>query len=124
MRIATAQDAAAVLAPYFASAEQERVAVLHLGADRDLIAVTHEPSGDAREVELPIRSILASALRLGAEAIVVAHNHPSGDPSPSAADCDATRRLADAARTLAIQVVDHIIFAGGDSRSMAALGLL
>jgi DNA repair protein RadC len=124
MRIATAQDAATVLAPHFASAAEERVAVLHLGADCDLIAVTHEQAGNAREVALPIRSILASALRLGAEAIVVAHNHPSGDPSPSDADREATRRLADAARALAIRLVDHIIFAGGESRSMAALGLL
>lgn len=125
MHIAKAQDAAAILAPYFDGAVQERVAVLHLDAERRLIGVTHEGSGGHEEVELPVRSILGAALRLGADALVVAHNHPSGDPSPSQADMDATRRLADACKALSVRLLDHLIFAGaGEMRSMAALGLL
>ena len=54
----------------------------------------------------------------------IAHNHPSGDPSPSRADIEATRRLAEAAAALGIRLHDHLIFAGGDCRSFRALGLL
>jgi DNA repair protein RadC len=124
MRIATAGDAAAILAPYFDGAVEERVAVLHLDAESHLIGVTHELTGGTDAVPMPIRTVLGSALRLGAEAIVVAHNHPSGDPTPSAADVEATRRLAEGCRALAIRLVDHLIFAGAEPRSMAALGLL
>jgi DNA repair protein RadC len=124
MRIATLRDAALLLAPFFAEASEERIVVMHLAGDRALLAVTVEQIGFEVEVELPIRAIAASTLRLGAAATIVAHNHPSGDPEPSLADKAATRRLADALRPLGIRLLDHIVFAGDDSRSMAALGLL
>ena len=124
MRIATLADATALLAPFLAGADEERVLAIHLDGDRRLLAVTFEQSGSLGDVVLPLRSIAAAALRLDADAIIVAHNHPSGDPAPSAADKDATRRLADALRPLGIRLLDHIVFADGESRSMAALGLL
>lgn len=52
------------------------------------------------------------------------HNHPSGDPTPSAADCRVTARLAEVAGALDIALHDHLVFAGGDCRSFRALGLL
>lgn len=124
MRIATPDDAAALLAPFFATAEVERVVAVHLDAGGELIGVTVEEIGDAAEAALPIGAMLASALRLRAEAMIVAHNHPSGNPEPSAADKEATRRLADAMRPLGLRLTDHLVFAGGGCRSMAALGLL
>lgn len=124
MRIATLSDAAALLAPFFAEAAEERVVAVHVGAGRELLAVTLEEVGGQEDVALPVRSIAAGALRLGAAAVLVAHNHPSGDPAPSAADKEATRRLADALRPLGVRLLDHIVFAGGECRSMAALGLL
>jgi len=71
-----------------------------------------------------MRRIAADALRLGAHVIVVAHNHPSGDPTPSAEDCRATARLAEVAETLGIALCDHLVFAQGNWRSFRALGLL
>lgn len=124
MRIVTLGDATPLLAAFFAEAKEERVVVMHLAADRALLAVTVEQIGFEGEVELPIGTIAASTLRLGATAVIVAHNHPSGDPEPSLADKAATRRLAGALRPLDIRLLDHIVFAGDDSRSMAALGLL
>ncbi|HEY0314284.1 MAG TPA: JAB domain-containing protein [Allosphingosinicella sp.] len=124
MRIATLDDATALLAPFLAGAEEERVLAVHLDGDRMLLAVTFEQAGSRDDVALPLRSIAAAALRLQAAAIIVAHNHPSGDPAPSAADRDATRRLADVLRPLGIRLLDHIVFADGESRSMAAMGLL
>ena len=124
MRIATGSDAATLLAPLFAASSEERVAVLHLDSKQEVLALTLEHRGTDEEVELPVRAILSHALRLGSQAIIVAHNHPSGDPSPSKEDLAGTRRLAEAAAPLGIRLFDHLIFAGGDCRSFRALGLL
>jgi DNA repair protein RadC len=124
MIIGTAAQAAALLAPVFASGEDEKVAVLHLGEDRRLIGLTFEGAGGASDVELLIASILSRALRLQARSIVLAHNHPSGDPGPSAQDEAATRALAAAAAGVNIRLHDHLIFAGGECRSFRDLGLL
>jgi DNA repair protein RadC len=86
--------------------------------------LTVEGGGGEDAVELPLAAILTSALRLGARSIVLAHNHPSGDPSPSASDEAATRRLASAAAGVDIRLQDHLIFAGGQCRSFRTLGLL
>jgi DNA repair protein RadC len=124
MMIGTTAQAMALLGPLFASAPFEQVAVLHLGEDKQLIALTIEGAGSRGEVELPVASILRNALRLGSCAIVVAHNHPSGNPTPSAADEAATRSLASAAAGVDIRLHDHLIFAGSGCRSFRSLGLL
>ncbi len=124
MIIAGTRDAAELLAPLFLQEKAERVAVIHLTPDRLLLALTVEEPGGAAEAELPIGGIIAKALRIGASAIVVAHNHPSGNPQPSAADEAATRALAAAAAGVDIRLHDHIIFGGGDCRSFRTLGLL
>ncbi|MEA3033257.1 MAG: repair protein RadC [Sphingomonadales bacterium] len=124
MRIATAEDAAGILAPMFAAAEAERILVIHLDSGQNLLGITVEASGEAEDVELPVAAIAASALRLGAEGIVVAHNHPSGNPEPSDADREATRRLAEVVRSIGVRLVDHLVFGGGETTSFRALGLL
>ncbi|MBV8687280.1 MAG: JAB domain-containing protein [Alphaproteobacteria bacterium] len=124
MRIATAEDAAALLRPFFQGAQEERVAVLHLDAERRVLGVTQEAAGGREEVRLPVAAILGAALKLGSHGIVVAHNHPGGDPQPSEGDRGATRSLAGAAAGIDIRLVDHLIFAGDDCVSLVALGLL
>jgi DNA repair protein RadC len=124
MIIGTVPEAAAILAPLFAEARGERVAVLHLDPARRLLGVTLEETGGEDQVELPVGRILVNALRLGAHGIVVAHNHPSGDPTPSPADEAATRALSEAAGAVDVRVLDHIIFAGTRSSSFLALGLI
>ena len=124
MYIGTAAQAADLLAPIFNSNEHELVVALHLGCDQRLLAVTLEESGSPDKAELPIRAILAKALLMGAEGIVIAHNHPSGNSQPSAADEAATRALADAAAGVGVRLHDHLIFAGGECRSFRELGLI
>jgi DNA repair protein RadC len=81
--------------------------------------------GDETAAAVPVRSIVADAARIGSAGVVLAHNHPSGDPSPSLADCRATRTLALAGETIDLVVVDHLIFAkGAECRSMRRMGLL
>ena len=124
MIIGTARDAADLLEPLFERAGGEKLAVLHLDSERRMIALDerHEAAKDG--MELPMRAIIAAALELGARGMVIAHNHPSGDPSPSQADIAATRRLAETASNLGIRLHDHLIFAGGSCSSFRALGLL
>jgi DNA repair protein RadC len=121
--IRTAADAAAIAEPLLAGAEGEKIVVLHLSRERRVIAVA-DYAGEAAHVELPMRRIVEEALRLGSEGLVVAHNHPSGDPEPSEADLMATRELAATARSLGIALHDHLIFAGGEWRSLRQMGLL
>jgi DNA repair protein RadC len=121
--VRTAEEAARLLAPVFEGGEGERIAVLHLDGERRLLGITEHPGG-ADEAELPTRALIAEALRLGAEGLIVAHNHPSGDPAPSEMDLRATRILAEVTRRLGIALHDHLIFAGGACRSLRAMGLL
>jgi len=123
--IATAKDAAALLVPLFRGCSEEKVVVAHLDADMHLIDTGEGKNGSDDQVELPIRSIIEEAFRLRSEGLIVAHNHPSGDPHPSEEDLRATRELAATAASLGILLHDHLIVgADGDCRSLRALGLL
>jgi DNA repair protein RadC len=73
---------------------------------------------------LPLRAIIAGAASHEATGILLAHNHPSGDPRPSESDVLATRRLACAADGMDCILVDHFIFAGAAWTSFRCLGLL
>src|SRR4051794_20638635 len=81
-------------------------------------------AGDESGADFPIRTIIADAVEHGSAGIVLAHNHPSGDPEASDSDCRATRRLATAAEALDCAVLDHLIFAGSDCSSFRRMGLL
>jgi DNA repair protein RadC len=81
--------------------------------------------GDDGAVDLPVRRIISDAARLGSAGVLLAHNHPSGDPTPSNADCKATRTLARAAEAIDLTVVDHLVFAQrGQCKSLRRMGLL
>ena len=80
--------------------------------------------GDETSADFPIREIIAAAAGLGSNGIVMAHNHPSGDPRPSDSDCRLTRRLATAAEAIDCTVLDHLIFAGAECTSLRQLGYL
>lgn len=125
MIIGTAKDAAALLVPLFSGCVGEKLVIAHLDADLRLIRVSEGKNGSHDEVELPIRAIVEEALQLRSASLIVAHNHPSGDPHPSEQDLRATRELARTAASLGIQLHDHLIVgADGDCRSLRALGLL
>ena len=102
----------------------ERLVIAHVdSATRCLHVSQHD--GDTESVGLPIRAIVADALRLGSAGVILAHNHPSGLAEPSKADCRATRLLAQAGEALDLTVVDHLIFTpAGDCCSMRRMGLL
>jgi DNA repair protein RadC len=80
--------------------------------------------GEACGADFPVRSIIADAAFHGSAGILLAHNHPSGDPQPSQSDCRATRRLAAAAEALDCAVIDHLVFGGSYFTSFRRMGLL
>lgn len=123
MAILTARDAADLFEPHFADATGERLVTVYLAADGRLLALDSLDE-DGNAVTLPIRSLVARALALDAAGLVIAHNHPSGDPSPSAEDVRLTRRFAMACDALGLALHDHLIFAGGQCESFRRLGLL
>ena len=70
------------------------------------------------------REVVRRALELSASAVILVHNHPSGDPTPSSADVDMTRQVVDAARPLRIAVHDHLVVGRDGVASFKALGLI
>lgn len=123
MVLLTARDAADLIAPRFAGAAGELLAVAYLDATGRLLALDVD-TGEGESALLPIRAIVGRALALDARGLVVAHNHPSGDASPSVADITVTRRLALTCASIDIRLYDHLIFAGPDCTSFRLEGLL
>jgi DNA repair protein RadC len=101
----------------------ETLRIIHFDQRRIVLAVA-EYAGEATRVVLPLRTVIAEALRLGTTGLLLSHNHPSGDPTPSRADITATHRLSRVAEPLGIRVHDHLIEAVGSCVSFRALGLL
>ena len=101
----------------------EHLWVAHVDDEaRCLHVSSHE--GDESGGEFPIREIIIDAAAHGSAGIVLAHNHPSGDPRPSDSDFRATRRLANAAEALDCAVLDHLVFAGSECTSLRELDYL
>lgn len=102
---------------------RESLWVAHVDEDARCLHVSCH-AGDENGTAFPIREIIADAAAHGSAGIVLAHNHPSGNPRPSDSDCRATRRLATAAEALDCTVLDHLVFAGRECTSLRQLGYL
>ena len=102
----------------------EQFRVLFLDRKNRLIADEQQQKGTVDHTPVYPREIVKRALELGASAVILVHNHPSGDPSPSPADIAMTREIVSAARGLGIAVHDHLIIARAGETSFRALDLL
>ena len=81
-------------------------------------------TGTIDSAEVHPREVVKEALRLNAAALVISHNHPSGNPEPSAADRVLTKRLREALSMVDVRVLDHIIVGGTKTTSFAERGLI
>lgn len=100
---------AAHLAPVATGLSVEKFWVLCLNRKNRLIKAVELTSGTATSSLAHPREVFRAAIRHGATAVICAHNHPSGDPAPSAADVQLTRQLREAARAVDIDLLDHVI---------------
>lgn len=123
-RIIGSLDDATALFGTLRTARGERLQVAHLDSGNRLLGLQMRFGTKELQVAFPIRAIVAEALRLRSAALILAHNHPSGDSDPTAMDIDTTRKLVQAARPLGIELRDHLIFAGEETTSFRRLGLL
>lgn len=102
----------------------ERVRVLFLNSRNMLIRDEAMWEGSVDESAVHVREIMRRALDCQATALIIVHNHPSGDPSPSAQDIRLTKELIDAGKHMRIDVHDHIIVGAKGHSSLRALGLI
>jgi DNA repair protein RadC len=102
----------------------EEFRVLFLDRKNVLIADEVQSRGTVDHTPVYPREIVKRALETGASALILVHNHPSGDPTPSRADIEMTREVAAAAKALRIQLHDHLVIGRGGHASFKALGLL
>lgn len=102
----------------------EQFRILFLDKKNCLIADEVQQRGTVDHTPVYIREVVKRALELSSSAIILVHNHPSGDPTPSRADIDMTRQIVDAAKPLGIVVHDHIIVGRQGHASFKALKLI
>ena len=102
----------------------ERLHALFLTSGRTLLGESRLAIGTSEALSLRLRDLFRRALALDASAIILAHNHPSGDCRPSESDLEATRCIAGLARALDIELLDHLIFTHRAVYSMRARGEL
>ncbi len=121
--IDTAEQAAAIVRPHLLEKPQEHVVALLLDVRHRLIRLHPVAVGSLSASLVHPREVFRPAIAAGAAAMLLAHNHPSGDPEPSAADVELTRRLQDAGELVGIPVVDHLIIATGGVVSLRAEGV-
>ena len=107
-----------------ARSQTEEFRVLFLDRKNVLVADEVQSRGTVDHAPVYPREIVRRALEHGASAIILVHNHPSGDPTPSRADIDMTRDIAAAAKALKIAVHDHLVIGRGGHASFKSLGLL
>lgn len=102
----------------------ERVRVLHMNSRNMLIRDELMSEGSIDEAAIYVREVIRRAIDLGSSAIILVHNHPSGDPSPSRADIELTRQVQEAGKRLGIAVHDHIIMGTDGHSSLRSMGLI
>ncbi len=106
----------------FGTTEQFRL--LFLDRKNVLIADEVQQTGTVDHTPVYPREVIKRAMNLGASAVIMVHNHPSGDPTPSGSDIEMTKEVAEAGRRLGVTLHDHVIVGRGTHVSFKSLGLL
>ncbi|OQP79179.1 DNA repair protein RadC [Xanthomonas phaseoli pv. syngonii LMG 9055] len=104
--------------------EHEVFAVMFLDTQHRLIEYAEMFHGTIDGASVYPRELVKETLRLNAAAVIISHNHPSGNPEPSGADRALTKRLKEALALVDVRMLDHVIIAGSDTASFAERGLI
>jgi DNA repair protein RadC len=122
VRVASYDQVVEWARPRLATLEHEEVWLLALDATNSLKSARRIARGGAHGCALTTRDVLSPALRDAASAIVLVHNHPSGDPTPSQEDVTMTRAIAAACEVVGVALVDHVVVARSGASSLFELG--
>lgn len=122
-QIKTPGDAAQLLIPLLSLLDQEEVHTVQLDTRNRVMSITLLYRGSLNSDSMRVGEVFKEAIRCNAAAIVVAHNHPSGEPTPSAEDIHVTKTLVSAGKLLDLELLDHIVVGGARYVSMKERGL-
>lgn len=117
------EDAAGLLLYEMSGLEREQLRVLCLDTRNQLQKVSEVYKGSLNSSWIRIAEVFRDAVRINAAAVIIAHNHPSGDPTPSPEDVAVTKAIVEAGKLLDIEVLDHLVIGQGRYVSMKAKGL-
>ncbi|MCO5178406.1 MAG: DNA repair protein RadC, partial [Thermomicrobiales bacterium] len=117
------EDLAVLFQPMMVALEHEELRVAVLDTKHRLARVVTVYQGSVNSAQVRVAEVFREAVRANSPAIAIAHNHPSGDPTPSSADVSLTAELARAATLLDIDLIDHLIIGDGRWVSLRRLGL-
>ena len=123
-RVRSPADLAERLMPAMAHLQREELRAVLLNTKNAVTGMVTVYAGNLAGSPVRVGEVFRDAVRRQAAALVVAHNHPSGDPAPSAEDLRITRELAEAGRLLDIELIDHLVIGHGRWVSLRALGAL
>jgi DNA repair protein RadC len=124
VEVRSPEDAATILLPAFSGADRERCVGALLDTKHRLLRLALVSVGSVDHTFMAPREIFRDALLANASALVVAHNHPSGDAEPSRDDAAVTRRLARAGELIGVHLLDHLVVGAGRWVSLARRGIL
>jgi len=116
-------DAAALIQYEMGAFEQEHLRVIHLDTRNRVLGMEDVYRGSLNSSQVRVGEVFKSAIRRNAAAIIIAHNHPSGDPTPSPDDVAITRAFVQAGQLLNIDVLDHLVIGQGRYISLKERGL-
>lgn len=122
VRIRDSRQVADLMTEEMAGEKREFFMTLNLNSKMQVESKSIISIGNIDSAPVHPREVFGPAVRRGAAAVVVAHNHPSGDPTPSRQDVEVTKRLLDASAVLGIKLVDHVIVGNGCFTSMKSEG--
>ncbi len=122
-KIQSPEDAAAQVLYEMGALEEERLRVLLLNTRNELMRIVEVYRGSLNSSLIRVGELFREAIRENAAAIIVVHNHPSGDPTPSPEDVAVTRAIVEAGKTMDIEVLDHLVIGKNRFVSLKARGL-
>lgn len=123
-QITSAEDVAKLLFSYLDRSDREHFVVLLLDTKHRILGINTVSIGILDASIVHPREVYKPAILTGANAIIVGHNHPSGDPTPSLEDVNVTKRLKEAGRIIGIELLDHIVVGSDSYVSLVERGLM
>ena len=124
MKLSTPQAIADFVREHLGCSAREHFMAIYLGPRNNVLGVQEVSIGGIDQAQVDPRVLFAGAVSVGASGMIICHNHPSGDATPSQMDISLTRQLVDGGRLLLVKVVDHLIITRDTYTSMMMQGMM